>query len=615
MTTTRAWISAQDVCALALVRDLRGALARRGGRLDGAALEAAAHLPAFQALLRERCLDADARDHVLLDLEPGMLAALRALGFCGAEHEGVPVCIAFPSWKNPFTGVRPVKAPLRDLKATPGFLGRFRRQPLAAQALDEAVRDQLSLLQFGPPKKGRPRRPATFVHAKNAESVRNLLVQILIYVERYVRKKDARALADVMSLLERLRQLFDAEVASWLLQSTDAEAAAFRLAKDKGTRGKPVPFELSAVPKDSPLRKSTELTAALFAARLEEFVAGAVLSAVNGFPNQAKDQFVKDAQSLAPQGTPPHTWRLFWFLDVQRNTYRLAVVETFPGPQQRSVHIEIYSLQKLAAVPEGPLKITPFQYVATLHLPTEQLRVGLNPSGVSPGPKGEDIEDLLTLQTRAMSPLGEDYLHQGFRAIPEREREAALAQLSHRAAPSPEATFGIETLSRAELARTAVCQRADHLSKQDQDRILLEMARHLRPPPRLDRSDFDANFTRLEPDLSSKIDEAVRKARIKLRERGVASVRREVKLEIEAEGQKYAIDLDTPDAANLVRYLLCKNVLPLQCRVANLDVLYYDASGRELVNERESVFQSARPPLPPEMFTNGATSRRGLFED
>jgi len=654
MTTVRAWISAQDVCALALVRDLRAALR---GRLDGETLQAAAQLPAFQALLRERCLDADARDHVLLDLEPGMLAALRVLGFCGAEHEGVPVCIRTPVnwnlaqarprlWKNPFTGVRTtVEGGLAQLKTTPGFLARLGgRAPAAAGALDAAVREQLSLLQFGPPGQGRRPRPASFVHETNSRSLSAQLTQILLSVEKYVSSNNS--IKDVLGGLEYLRRLFVAEVESWLLQSQ--EAAGFRNAKDPGTRGNAVPLEVGALPKDSILRRATEQTAELFAERLEEFVACAALAAVNGLQDGRKDKFVGEVRALTEK-SPAKNWRLFWFRNLNTGSYRLAIVEVFEG-KARSRHEDIYSLYHLSKASPDELKNAPFEYVdANLKMPGEQLVVGLSPSGLTRGPKGEDIEEYLTLQTRTMSHLG-DYLHKGVASAGDRERDAAPSGLSRRAAPGPEDLFGIKKLSHEELKKTAVCKRAEHLTPEDQERIMLEMTRHIQPSPPIRRRNFMSNFETIEDkDLATVIEGAVERAKAALKQRGAVSARREIKLVMSPSPLKFteimkkrkeklqtspafpahSLDLDTPDAANLVRFLLCQNCLPcvkecaedgappkdprpsacVKCEVAYVVVAYFEESGRRLVETREYIHgEPAPPPARPTMPASNSPS-------
>jgi hypothetical protein len=229
-----------------------------------------------------------------------------------------------------------------------------------------------------------------------------------------------------------------------------------------------------------------------------------------------------------------------------------------------------------------------------------------------------------------MSHVG-DYLHKGIADAGVREREAALSGLSRRAAPGPEDLFGIETLSHEELKKTAVCKRAEHLTPEDQERIMLEMTRHIQPSPPIRRRNFKSNFETIEgKDLATVIEAAVESADAALKQRGAVSARREIKMVMSPSPLKFteimkkrkeklqtspafpahSLDLDNPDAANLVRFLLCQNCLPcvkecaeegapptkdprpsacVKCEVAYVVVAHFEESGRRLVETREYI--------------------------
>jgi hypothetical protein len=436
-----------------------------------------------------------------------------------------------------------------------------------AERLHWDVLRQLALLQWGPP----PSPKARWWPSLD----RDLDVRLLETLKRLERRTarlaaspdDAASTDAIDRLVEQLgalAKLCEAAVQAWLLDGRDAVARAFRAQEGvncSDARGG------AAIARGTPCYSAIERNAHLFAWRLAEFAANALLPAVSSTleprtKNAVLGRLLGYAQETLKVDPP---WKLLWLRERGSNTYRLA--------------------------PPGET----FENASKYDAKGEELVLGLTPPGVRAalwdGRGRRALDDYLTLQTRALSNVGgrtEEAL--GVTTATLAAEHAAVSRTLSGSQPEAlrqrEFALLAAPLTGDKLQATETCQKASELTPEDERRLRLEIYRCIKGlsatlGPQAGRTPLAENFFRktgndlaetLETTLKELFTQAQEKVSSQARGRGLT---RRVRLDLEGEGQ---LDLDDPHAGNLVRYMLCKSAVPNASQVS-LVAEYLDNTG------------------------------------
>lgn len=604
MPKITAWLSRTDACALALMRDV---VVETGSPELSKAL---ARLPAFQRLVRRACIktEADELDHVLVDVTPGMLAALRAMGFCGMEDgEGRPVCVS-NQW--PFWAPRLPKAVRKTLKELPGAWSPTWSRitgtaPVAerhseVEMLGHKVMRQTSILQTGDATRTSEIRDAKKFLAELRQRLHDIVRAVQL-----VNNGRADA-AQISRSLNELYIFLQSELVAWLQLSSST-------AKFRERFQCPSAPSKSTVPPQSICYMACHENAALFALRLTETAANSALLPLNN--NANLNNIVHKLTEYKPA-------RLFGL-----------------GPSGSSnAPVNVFKHLKLRWTFNR--SSTRFRYGITREHTTQfgeegldYTTLGLTPAGViAVAEGGYAIEDRLSLDARKMSHIG---------AV--EAKEPVLLPDVAKDLGAPMATRGVAwgklehfyELQREELAHQhqdhamarvfnqvdlnsdkldlgGQCQKWENANAQSIIDVRAEISMYLKPhdaaaaaaghvvPTYMTSKDssFANIFFQTKQPLLRYLMELLPKAEALCRREVMLpppnDVRRDVILRLQmpdlhnetpdkldaffksAPVKWVELDLDEPGASNLVRYMICTSKVPA-CRAAFIKVSYVNA--------------------------------------
>ena len=535
-----------------------------------------------------------------------------------------------------FTGTGSPQGGLQELRAAPGFLQRTfgDAAPVAAQQLRAGVLRQLALLQFG---EGGSEAWLGSEASTLDEQVFQKLERQTGYVVRgraashQVVFGEADPVRRLVQLWKDLQGSYERVVQHWLLYGRDADARAFRQRMQCAEV-----ITAATVPRGNMCAQAVESNARLFAHRLSEYTANSLLPSLNGLSADEKDDEIRELRRECEQQLPDAlAWKIFWLRNEHTGAFRLAQVElptsSAPAPPLRSTpkSAEVPLDLQSACVAIGGCKIFQAAERKREEAAGERLVFGLtSPDLPALTEDGRRLDDFLTLSTRRLSNVGgltdENLAHSavGFtqgrlgssnsarfvsNAALDIEHAAVLHSISvGTSARLRDAEFQkLHPLTKDTLAATRTCKESEGLTKEDEQQLRVEANRGiLGLPPELRAGTFKqlfekptlANPNATEQDLAQTLEKTLAKLYQEARKSGARThLRRAVWLEMRGDTLKgierapfYTLALDDPHTANLVRYLLCRNLVP-RSRSAVIRATYKDEAGELVARSQEFV--------------------------
>jgi len=638
------WVSRADACALCMLRR----------EMMHGADPSEAWLEDFRRRVRQSCVRDGSwtRDHVLVRVSPGILAALRALGACEfSDAAGRPVCLFRTLGRQvaggfgaveaarrgfaKFTGTAAPQGGLQQLRASPGFWQRAigDAAPVAAEQLRSGVLRQLALLQFG--EGGRE----AWLGAETSKLSAEVFLKLERQTSYVVRGRaashqvvfgEANPVRRLVQLWKDLQERYEVVVQHWLLYGPDAEARAFRQRVQCADV-----ISAATVPRGNRCAQAVEDNARLFAHRLSEYTANALLPPLNGLDPHEKNNEVRDLHSECARLLPDAVaWKIFWLRNEHTGAFRLAQV--FLESQNRTVPLDLQSAY-LASTSKTTQSQEWTIFTADERKQEEgageRLVLGLTSADLPALTEdGRRLDDFLTLSIRRLSNVGglliENLAHSavGFTANrlgslqSERPVSNASLDLEHAAvlrsislgtsARLRDAEFqNLHPLTKDALAKTRTCKESEKLTAEDKRQLREEANRGIVGLPDMFRTgDFPSLFekpiiVKSRPrglaqgpvqapaqDLAKELEALLVSLSQEAGKLGAhAPLRRSVRLEMRGDKDaeralSYTLDLDDPYAANLVRYLLCQNLVP-RSQSAKLLAEGKDSAGKVVVQK------------------------------